>query len=281
MSLLTRFARTVLPQPLVPVARRAAVRTGLLPPPPFQYPFRELMQHDPSVRPNYRWGTLCAAALAKTLGYERISVIEFGVAGGDGLIALEQVSAQAEAASGVAIDVYGFDTGTGLTKPLDYRDLPQLWSEGDYVMDVAKLKRRLERARLMLGPVEHTVPEFLAARPAPIGFVVFDLDLYSSTMDAFRIFDAPDDLLLPRITCYFDDIAGYSHSDFNGERLAMADFNKSHEMRKISQIYGLKHAMDIDQWWIEMMFMFHAFGHPRYNDYDGTNPLRQIPLKDA
>jgi hypothetical protein len=280
MSLVTKLARAVLPQPLVPAARRAAINAGLLPQPPLQYPFRELLHHDPSPRPHYRWGTLCAAFLAKALGYERISVIEFGVAGGDGLLALEQVSAQAAAASGVAIDVYGFDTGTGLTKPLDYRDLPQLWSEGDYVMDVAKLKSRLKDARLVLGPVAETVPRFLAGKPAPIGFVVFDLDLYSSTMDAFGIFEAPDALLLPRVTCYFDDIAGYSHSDFNGERLAIADFNQAHEMRKISQIYGLKHALNIDQWWIEMMYMFHAFRHPRYNDYDGTNPLRQIPLKD-
>jgi hypothetical protein len=279
MSLVTRVARALLPAPLVPAARRAAVRAGLIEDAPLQYPFRELLHHYPRARPNYRWGCLCAAFVARELGLPRISVIEFGVAGGDGLLALEQLAAEAEAASGVAIDVYGFDTGTGLTKPQDYRDLPQLWFEGDYVMDVPRLKARLHKAQLVLGPVAETVPKFLAGKPAPIGFVSFDLDLYSSTMDAFRLFDGADEVLLPRVVCYFDDIVGYSHGDFNGERLAITEFNQSHEMRKISKIYGLRYALDLDQWWVEMMYMFHAFRHPRYNDFDGTNPWRQIPLQ--
>jgi len=281
MSLVTRFARALLPRPWVPTARKMAVRAGLVEDAPLRYPFWETLHHYPTRRPHYRWGTLCAAFLGKALGYKRISVIEFGVAGGDGLIALERFAAEAAAASGVHIDTFGFDTGTGLTKPQDYRDLPQLWYEGDYVMDVAKLRQRLRDARLVLGPVAETVPQFLAAGPAPIGFVVFDLDLYSSTMDAFKIFEAPDQLLLPRITCYFDDIIGYSHSDFNGERLAIADFNRTHELRKLSQIYGLRYALHLDQWWTEQMYMFHAFRHPRYQDFDDTNPWRQIPLSEG
>ncbi len=278
MRALNRVARAMLPRPWIPAARQLAVRAGLVRDQPLRYPFWETLHHYPSPRPHYRWGTLCAAFLARQLGYPRISVIEFGVAGGDGLLALEAVAAEAAAAAGIAIHVYGFDSGTGLTKPQDYRDLPQLWAEGDYKMDVARLKSRLKTAQLVLGPVAQTVPQFLAGGPAPIGFVVFDLDLYSSTMDAFGIFRAADEALLPRVTCYFDDIIGYSHSDFNGERLAIADFNRANEMRKISQIYGLRHALRLDQWWTDMMYMFHAFQHPRYQDFDGTNPWREIPL---
>lgn len=258
--------------------KKAGIKLGFVEP-KMEYPFAKVMLKYPAGRPSYRWGILCAAFLGKALGYKRISVIEFGVAGGNGLVKMEKIAEEVERASGVAIDVYGFDTGSGLTKPLDYRDLPQLWREGDYQMDVELLRSRLSRAQLVLGPVADTVSSFVESAPAPIGFVSFDLDLYSSTMDAFKLFDADQDVLLPRVVCYFDDIIGFSHGDFNGERLAIHDFNASHDQRKISQIYGLRYVLEMEKVWTEMMYMFHAFDHDRYNDYDESNFVRDIPLE--
>ncbi len=40
-------------------------------------------------RPHYAFCVYKAATLAKKLGYERVSVVEFGVAGGNGLMNLE------------------------------------------------------------------------------------------------------------------------------------------------------------------------------------------------
>jgi hypothetical protein len=80
--------------------------------------------------------------------------------------------------------------------------------------------------------------------------------------------------------CYFDDIIGYSHSDFSGERLAIAEFNDHHTMQKLSKIHGLRYIVQ-DELWTDMMYMFHAFDHARYNDYDGSNPMREIPLQDG
>jgi hypothetical protein len=131
-----------------------------------------------------------AAHLAKAIGTNAISVVEFGVAGGVGLLTLEQAAERAEADFGLRIDVYGFDTGTGLPKPGDYRDCPNLYAEGTYAMDLEKLRGRLRRGRLVLGLVRDTVPQFLLSDPAPVAFLGFDLDLYSSTMDAFRLLDA-------------------------------------------------------------------------------------------
>jgi hypothetical protein len=56
--------------------------------------------------------------LGKTLGHERISVIEYGVAGGNGLRMLEEHAKKIESILGVKIEVYGFDTGKGLPQPL-------------------------------------------------------------------------------------------------------------------------------------------------------------------
>jgi len=222
---------------------------------------------------------MCAASLAAALGQRRVAVIEFGVAGGNGLLELERVAGWVERRSGVGIDVYGFDTGRGLPQPQDYRDLPNLWSEGHFPMDHEQLRSCLGRAELELGPVAETVPRFLESGPAPIGFVSFDLDLYSSTVDAFRIFESPPERLLPRVTCYFDDIIGFSHGDFAGERLAISEFNQTHEDRKISQLYGLRYVLLQEKWWTEMMYMFHLFDHPDYNRPDGTNTRRELPLR--
>lgn len=284
MQIARRVARALVPPALRPAVRRLLGRAA---PPlapgdlPFQYPFWQIMKADPSPRPQYRWGVLCAASLARNLGYPRISVLELGVAGGNGLIELERAAADAEQRSGVKIDVYGLDTGSGMTRPQDHRDLPQLWGEGFYRMDVEALKRRLTRAQLLLGPVERTMPGFIASAPAPVGFVSFDMDMYHPTMAAFALFRAAPALLLPRVTCYFDDLIGFSHGDFNGERLAIADFNRVDDPRKISRTYGLRYVLDLDQWWVEQMFMLHAFDHPRYSEHDGWNPLVELPLNPA
>ena len=61
---------------------------------------------------------LHGAALAKKLGHRRVSVLEFGVAGGRGLIDLEYHAREVSRELEIEIDVYGFDTGSGLPAPL-------------------------------------------------------------------------------------------------------------------------------------------------------------------
>jgi hypothetical protein len=234
--------------------------------------FTELLSKNRGWRPHFVWGVVQGAHLARALGIKRISVIEFGVAGGNGLICLEQVAAGVERALDIKIDVYGFDTGGGLPPPKDHRDLPNLWTERAFPMDAAELRGRLKKARLVLGLVKETIGQFVDARPHPVAFISFDLDYYSSTMEAFELLDAEKELLLPRVYCYFDDILGFTYSDFAGERLAIADFNASHRLRKISPIYGLRYFLPApyDQArWNEMMFIAHLFDHDLYGRYDG------------
>jgi hypothetical protein len=225
-------------------------------------------------KPNYVWGTIQGAGLAQILGIRQISVIEFGVAGGNGLIALQDIAVRVEEILGVEISVYGFDTGSGLPKPTDYRDLPNLFSEGLYPMVVEKLRPKLNKAHLILGRVENTIVDFINSKPPPIAFVSFDLDLYTSTRDAFALFEADQDLLLPRVHCYFDDIFGSTYSEFTGELLAIAEFNAGHKMRKISKINGLTYLLPPrlpHQRWPEKFYLAHIFDHQLYGHYDGLN----------
>jgi hypothetical protein len=232
---------------------------------------RLLFETRNRIRAGHAWGILNAAYLAKALGIRRISLLEFGVAGGNGLVSMELAAERIEKILGVGIDIYGFDTGSGLPKPQDYRDLPNLWTEHAFAMDVPKLKARLKRSQLVLGLVQDTVPQFAASKPAPIGYVAFDLDYYSSTVEALKILELDHQFLLPRILCHFDDILGFTYSDFTGELLAMHEFNNRHQMRKISPIHGLRHFVPAEQalnTWVDNVYMTHLFDHPLYCRHD-------------
>ena len=230
-------------------------------------------------KPQYVWGLLQGAVLARVLGVTCISALELGVAGGYGLLALEQTAVQVEELVGIAITVLGFDTGVGLPRPRDFRDQPNKWVEGQLPMQREKVESLLERASLQIGPVSETIPAFVDEGPAPVAFVSFDLDLYSSTRDSLALFQADSNFLLPRIPCYFDDILGHTFNDFAGERLAIHEFNDDHELRKLSPIYGLRHYVppryrDDRRW--EGMYFAHFFDHPLYGVPDSRRMVMRV-----
>lgn len=220
--------------------------------------------------PHYAFGLYWAALQASRLGIARISALEFGVAGGRGLLAMEAAARQIGAHLGVAIDVFGFDSGEGMPAPIDYRDLPHIWGQGFYRMDPAQLRSRLASATLVLGKVEQTVSTWLTAgQHAPLGFVAFDLDYYSSTKAAFGIFEGAQSRHLPRVYCYFDDVACTTLGCMNpyvGELLAIKEFNETHALQKICKIEQLRLERPAWEPWQERIFAFHNFAHSKYND---------------
>lgn len=234
--------------------------------------------------PYYAYCLNQASIQARRLGLDRISAVEFGVAGGDGLIAMEAIVAELVKEHGVAIDVYGFDTGSGLPPSTDPRDLPYAWQRDSNEMDRPALEARLRNARLVIGDVRETMPDFLASATgvAPIGFVSFDLDYYTSTMDAFRLFDGPHSTRLPRTFCYFDDIIGKDdelHCEHVGQLLAIEDFNRTHDRLKLGRIYGLAHKRIFHSAWCEQVYVLHDLAHPRYGDYTGLGTEQQTPSR--
>lgn len=235
--------------------------------------FVDRLEYDALPRPHYAYGVFQAAAEARTLGLSAISAIEFGVAGAAGLLVLEDLATQVERETGVTVQVFGFDTGSGMPPPKDHRDMPYVWAAGQFSPH-DDFRKRLTRSTFVAGDVADTVPTFVQTfNPAPIGFVSLDLDYYSSTASALGLFDADPRYLLPRVFCYLDDIVGDDHelhSEFAGELLAVHEFNESHAMRKIAPIYGLRHKRKIPAQWNDQIFVAHLFDHPLYNVY--TNP---------
>ena len=243
--------------------------------------FTRILASGLPVRPSYTFCVLHAASVASRTGVPAISVLEFGVAGGSGLIALEAVAGEAERVFGVGVGVYGFDTGQGLPPPRDYRDAPFWMERGDFPMDQDALRARLERAELVLGDVARTVPAFLESGAAPVGFISFDLDYYSSTRDALRLFDGEAAAFLPRVLCYFDDVHFYPWGDSIGARLAIREFNEERPTRKIDALHGMRYIFGPEhreQRWLEALYLAHLFDHPRYDEFEGTQLVRRMDL---
>lgn len=240
------------------------------------------VNYDVVSYPQYAYGTFHAGLQAKALGLDHISVIEFGVAGGNGLVALEKIAQDVERAVGIQISVYGFDAVEGMPEALDYRDLPYVWEKGAFKMNVDLLEARLEKAELILGDVKDTVRSFIDRKdPAPIGFISFDLDYYSSTSTAFRLFDEADNYFLPRTFCYFDDCIGDDwelHSRFTGELLLIDEFNIGSDSRKLGMINGLRSKRVFGAPWNEVMYVLHSFDHPLYLKHINPNKDWQMPL---
>lgn len=241
-------------------------------------------EYDIWDRPHYAYGVLSAVRLARSLGLDGITVIEFGVAGGNGLVALEELSLMIADHAGIDVDVVGFDAGSGMPSPIDYRDIAHVWAKGFYEMDVDRLEERLTHARLVIGPVETTVTETLESFRYPIGFISFDLDYYSSTRSAFAVFSAAERTRLPRVFCYFDDVIlperAY-HNEYTGELLAIREFNEEHDLVKIARIEGLVWMRRCPARWNEQMYVLHDFEHSRYTQLvtrDG-DAARQLPLR--
>jgi hypothetical protein len=288
------IAKAILPRNAVNFLKR--VRGESWPPVPFDnvyewlnYAFSDLFNESTLIKhgyrsrkPMYAWGVLQGAALAKVLGLPRVSVIEFGVACGNGLLALEAISKAVEQRTNVRIDAIGFDSGVGLPQPQDFRDQPNMWLEGQLPMNRTLLESKLLRAQLYLGPIAETIPYFIAANPAPIAFISFDLDLYSSTRDALCIFESSYDYLLPRVISYFDDIFGHTYNDYCGERAAIAEFNNYHSACKICPIYGLRYFIPHfarNELWPSGMYFAHLFEHPSYNIPDSFNKVMVVDIE--
>ncbi|MGW2959447.1 hypothetical protein ACWDGI_13290 [Streptomyces sp. NPDC001220] len=226
-------------------------------------------------RPMYAYGVRKAVELARSLGHGGVTVLEFGVGEGGGLEALSRHARRYSTSSGIDVHVFGFDTGHGLPDSTDYRDVPYMWTQGQYQLRKGELLARLAgSAQLVLGDVSETVPKFLRTHADhltrnPLGFVSFDLDYYSSTTSALTLFrDADDEHLLPRVTSYFDDIL--SIVEETGELAAISDFNRAEKKGIIGKVNSLRSHLPFDPVWAEQIFEYHRFGHAKYGRHESA-----------
>jgi hypothetical protein len=228
---------------------------------------RSKVLYDLVIRPYHAYCILKCADEAKRLGVGTVSLIEFGVASGAGLMYIIEIAGRVSKETGVAFRIYGFDTGRGMPPAQDYRDHPELYQEGDFPMNSETLKGHLpQNAELILGEIRESVEGFLdrLSVEAPIGFVSLDVDYYHSATDALRIFqDADPRKYLPLTLVYLDDITLEPHNSNCGEYLAVAEHNREFEMRPIEHHRFLENSRIFRRpIWLKQVYFMHSLDHP-------------------
>ena len=228
--------------------------------------FRAKVEFDLIIRQQFAWPILRAADEAKKHGLSKVTIAEFGVASGAGLLNMCKIAASVTKATGVQFEIFGFDTGTGMTPAIDYRDHPELWQESDFPMDVERLTRALPPfCHLMIGDVEVTIPSFLASLSpsAPLAFLSLDVDYYSSSVRALQVLKGEPTQYLPMVTIYLDDIVIESANPWCGELLAVNEFNDENQLRKIAPFSMLRaQRLFKAPRWIDQMYVAHVLDHP-------------------
>ncbi len=234
-------------------------------------------------RPHYAYGLLRAADTAKYFGISEVTCCEFGVAHGAGLENMCNLSSMISAETGIKMHIYGFDTGVGIPDGLTYKDHPEMWIPGDFSMgDTDSLQKKMNgRASIIFGNIEDTISGFVRTltETAPVGFIAIDVDIYSGTKAALRLFDATNPkLYLPATSIYFDDIIFYYSNRWCGELAAIEEFNFEHEWRKIDIDRSLPSDRAIHSSpFYKQMYAAHILDHPlRHNLYKRES--MDIPL---
>ena len=232
-----------------------------------------------NTKPPYAYCMYHSALLAKKLNIKKISVLEFGVAGGNGIVQIEKIAEKIINELGIQIEIYGFTLKDGLQNPVDFRDLPYWWNFGLYPTSTDDLDTKIKKTtKIIYGDVKDTTKTFFKQyNPAPIGVIFNDLDYFSSTLNSFEIFNSEDHFYLPRIFCYFDDIVGTEKEMFNeftGELMAINKFNENNDQKKICLNRNL--IPNSRENWRYQIYYYHNFKHKNYNDYIGDSAQKEI-----
>jgi hypothetical protein len=243
--------------------------------------FRSKIYFDLVMRQHHAFGLLHAADQAKSVGLEAVSVIEFGVANGAGLVNICRIAERVTRATGIRFQVFGCDTGTGMPPPRDYRDHPEHYSSGDFPMqDPKSLRASMPSfAELVIGDLSQTVPHLLARQPEvpPFAFVSVDVDYYWSALESLQIFAGAPSRYLPTVTIYFDDVGFEEHNSWCGELAAIQEFNAAHKLRKIEPFNNLRtRRLFKKALWIERMYTLHVLDHARRTPRKISSPPKVL-----
>ncbi|MEJ2080380.1 MAG: hypothetical protein P8020_21435, partial [Acidobacteriota bacterium] len=130
-----------------------------------------------------------------------------------------------------------------------------------------------DSTELIIGDIGATLPPFIQRLTAdsPVGFVALDVDTYSSSVDALKIFSrSGPEVLLPATCMYVDDsYINIMQSEFCGEGLAISEFNEASKKRKIAQKIVRTHRVSLP--WHHAIYFTHVFDHPVRDSYRGVS----------
>lgn len=235
-------------------------------------------------RQHYALSIQRAFKTAKNDGINKIYLLEFGVGAGGGLININRLAKLISKSYDLDYEIIGFDTGSGLPQPVDYRDHPEIYSKGDYPDLQFKELKLPPKTRMFYGDIKETLNQFIDViikkkDNSRIGFISIDVDYYSSTNSALNVLMKDQSLYLSKVVMYFDDVLEQTHNKFAGELLSIDEFNKSKNIyRKITPIKSLKYSRIFrNSSYLQKIFHCHIFDS---NLVDSDKKLkRQIALR--
>ena len=228
--------------------------------------FVKKINYDLVPRQPYAFGLSEAFRLAKEEQIDKVIIIEFGVASGAGLFNLAYISNKLSKIYNIDYEVLGFDTGKGMPEPIDYRDHPEHYMTGDFPsinLENAKLPKK---TKIYYGDIEDTVKNILEHlnKNVKIGFVSIDVDYYSSTKKCLEIFNYNESNFFSTTPVYFDDVQNIDDNIYCGELLAIEEFNKINENRKLSKMNNLRYLRIFkNAVWIDQMYYAHILDSER------------------
>ena len=265
---INRVLRNFICEPPLRLVIKAALSNSIA----RRYAFEWAALFDAVRYPCYAVGLQTACKYAALAGAEGFAAIEFGVAGGNGLVELSRYAARLSEKTGLKIRVAGFDTGAGLPASGDRRDAPWLWNPGDFPCDIDRLRRVLPpQVELVVGRIEKTFPRWLEQGSAlPVGFVSVDVDFYSGTAAICESLRAADvSQLLPFVSFYFDDLLRYLTPRDTGELAAILEFNKKSADRKFDRDDWLSEERPFgERLWLKRMYSLCCFDHPAMKGHE-------------
>ena len=232
--------------------------------------FRKKVAFDLVLRPYHAFSILQAADNAKSMGLKKITVIEFGVANGTGLMNMIEISKKVTKITGIEILIYGFDTGEGMPAPINFKDHPEYYNTGDFPMNKELLLEKTKnKATIIFGNIKESLIEFQKQLTfeAPIGYISIDVDYYSSTKDVFKLLTCNPSNFLPLTYIYFDDISLPHHNTKCGELLAINEFNRDNDLRNIEyHSFFVNERIFKNTNWIKQIYYLHILDHEsRFN----------------
>lgn len=241
--------------------------------------FRARVAFDLIERRRYAMPLLQAADYAKGLGLSKIYVLEFGIAAGAGLVNLAWLGERVTRETGVEIGIIGFDAGTGMPPPVDYRDYPEEFVAGDFPLpDPEALEKILPAGvRVVYGPVAASTRDAIRTLDAPIGFAVMDLAYYSSTVEALVALEGQPECYLPMTLVYLGAVRIDNANPAVGELSAIREFNQRQPLRQIHPFTSLREKRIFRRAaWLDQIYTLHVLDHPRRS---GKEPPRR-PVRE-
>jgi hypothetical protein len=217
-------------------------------------------------RPHYETILLESCREAKKLGLNEISILELGVANGNGIVSLENYKRKIEKFLDIKITIYGFDNCDGLPDSDLKEDIKYLWKDGQFKTNKEALEKEI-KSKIFYGDIKDTAVNFLRTNPKNISVIFFDMDYYSSTKKFLDQINSFKNVLLPRVLLYFDDLYfDYNITEFNGEMLAINEFNVKNKNFKIGSY--IDHICDFRFPLAKgLLKTLHNFNHPDYNKF--------------